>query len=138
MAPSDWTLWVALAGLVTSLATAVISGLVTLLLAIIGWVFISTQVRFQRSLDAAWKEIRDVKERNAQFSHLTAANIAIKGDIEAAMDRMTDEFSRLEGAFIQGLAKVTAELKDVVGQMMPRSEAQLREVALEARLRAAP
>ncbi len=133
-APSDWMLWVGLCGAVLSALLAITGFLIGLLLLIVGWIFNQNQMRVQRSQDSAWSEIRQMKERNAQFSHVTAANMAVKGDIESAMDRMTSELTRIESAFNSGFGRLAEDLSAALQSMLPRAEFELHQRLTEQRL----
>jgi hypothetical protein len=133
-APADWLLWVGLAGAVLSLLTAIIGFLVGLLLVIVGWIFNQNQMRLQRSQDSAWSEIRQMKERNAQFSHVNAGTIALKSDLTSSFDQLTRELSGIESAFNMGFAKFSAEIKEALALMLPRAEFDLHQKLIEQRL----
>lgn len=131
---TDWPLFISLAGLALSIAGGVmtvmigiIGALIMLLILVSAWIFRTSQTRLERSLDVAWNNIRDINNRNSQYSHVTPATVALKSDIAVSVDSMTTEMTRLEAAFEAGFARVTSELTKIVASMIPRAEYEIRE-----------
>lgn len=145
-APVDWPLWVALAGIAFAVVATILSGLVGVLLSVLGlcggmafYIFRSSirelqgnQMKHERDLQELGNIMRSVRDRSQQFADLTRGDIMKRNEVDDVVRRFTDA---IRDGFAE-MKKEVAKLEDVLSRVMFREEYEKRHEDTHRRIAA--